>query len=353
MKKMKRDNETGWIDVAFYPLKKLTRFLGEKIYDFRVWIHGKIPHSQKQATVSVKRRKEAIFYYSLLAFPLLQFLVFYVGVNINSILLSFKDYRVDAGESGYIWVGMRNYIQFFKDFFYGSTLKEIALNSLTVYGCGLLIGFPLAIMFSFYLYKNFPMTNLFKVLLFLPSVISSVVMVLMYKFFVDRGVTAIIEAMFHVKISPPLATSATRFGWVIFYNLFICYGTNVIMYTSSMTRIPPSLIEYARLEGAGYFNELFRIVIPLIFPTITTFLVVGVAGIFTNQAYVYTFYAISAPVDVTTFGYFLFGKVISGRTTLAEYPYASAAGIIFTFIAVPLTMTVKYLLEKFGPSSEF
>lgn len=352
MRKMKRDENDTLIDRVFSPLKKLLGFFGDKIYSAQVALRRKFPR-RKAVSIGVKRRNESIFYYLMLAFPVLQFLVFYVGVNLNSVLLSFKEYRVGTGEVGYIWTGLSNYKQFFRDFFQGDALKQIGVNSLIVYACTLLIGVPLAILFSFYLYKRFPLTNLFKVLLFLPSIISSVIMVLMYKYFVDRGLPAIVERLFHIKMAPPLSASGTRFSYVLFYNLFICYGTSVIMYTSSMTRVPPSLIEYARLEGAGYFRELFSIVLPLIFPTITTFLVVGVAGIFTNQANVYTFYATDAPLDVQTFGYFLFGQVIAGRTTMAEFPYASAAGIIFTFIAVPLTMAVKYLLEKFGPSSEY
>ncbi len=352
MRKIKNREEGSTIDTVFSPLKRFFRFLGWKFYDFRVWLHGKLPHSGKKKSVTTKRRNEAIFYYSVIAFPLLQFLVFYVGVNFNSILLSFRDYSVTTA-GGYSWVGFDNYIQFFKDFFYGNTLKEIALNSIEMYAFTLLVGFPLAILFSFYLYKNFPLSGIFKVLLFLPSIISSVVMVLMYKYFVDRGLPALWEQLFDTAMDPPLSMPSSRFGWIIFYNLFICYGTNVIMYTSSMTRIPPSLVEYARLEGAGYFRELISIVVPLIFPTITTFLVVGIAGIFTNQANVYTFYADKGPTDVTTFGYFLFGQVVASGSTMSQYPYASAAGILFTFIAVPVTMLAKYLLERFGPSSEY
>ena len=254
MRKMKRDENDTLIDRVFSPLKKLLGFFGDKIYSAQVALRRKFPR-RKAVSIGVKRRNESIFYYLMLAFPILQFLVFYVGVNLNSVLLSFKEYRVGTGEVGYIWTGLSNYKQFFRDFFQGDALKQIGVNSLIVYACTLLIGVPLAILFSFYLYKRFPLTNLFKVLLFLPSIISSVIMVLMYKYFVDRGLPAIVERLFHIKMAPPLSASGTRFFYVLFYNLFICYGTSVIMYTSSMTRVPPSLIEYARLEGAGVFQR--------------------------------------------------------------------------------------------------
>ena len=353
MKKRIKDEEKSFFKVVFSPLKRLCRKIGDSFYSLSVAIHAKTAKpTPKNVTPSARRIKESIFYYCMIAFPLLQFLVFYVGVNANSILLSFKSYEITDNGVGYIWVGLKNYSDFIKSFATDPDMLRMAANSLILYGSGLLVGVPLAILFSFYLYKNFALSSVFKVLLFLPSIISSVVMVLMYKYFVDFGFPALMKK-FGVHVIAPLGVSTTAFKWIIFYNLFISFGSNVIMYTSGMTRIPPSLTEYARLEGCGYWQELIYIVIPLIFPTITTFLVVGVAGIFTNQANLYTFYGTGASSEVITFGYYLFGKIAGNVHSNADYPYVSAAGIVFTFIAVPLTFLVKWALEKFGPVSEF
>lgn len=315
-------------------------------------LNVKRPQGERQRRkVSPRRRKEAIFYYALVFLPLLQVAVFYFGVNINSILLAFKDYSSTSGV--YSWVGFANFTRFFNELINGESLMRIAGNSLIVYGVSLFVGLPLALMFSFYLYKRFLFSGIFKVLLFVPSIISSVVMVLTYTYFVEWGVPGILEELFHIKMSPPLSEVKTRFTWVIFYNIFISFGTGVIMYTSSMSRVPASVVEYARIDGVGFFREFFSITLPLIYPTITTFLVVGVSGIFTNQANVYTFYGGEAGDDIATFGYFLFNKVMAGRATLTDYPYAAAAGILFSFVAIPLTLIVKYLLERFGPTTEY
>lgn len=351
MSKNVAKEKNSWIDAVFRPIGKALRFLSLKFYDLRVRLFGNRKKSGKPRSFSVRRRNESIFYYALVAFPLIQFAVFYIGVNVNSILLAFKDYSIGAG--GYSWTGLSNFQQFFSDLFTGPDLRQIAANSFIVYGVGLLVGMPLALMFSFYLYKKLFLSGLFKVLLFLPSIISSVVMVLMYKYFVDRGLPGMMQTLFNIKMNAPLSDTTTRFAWIIFYNIFVCFGTNVIMYTSSMSRIPVSVVEYAKLDGIGFFREFWSITLPLIYPTLTTFLVVGIAGIFTNQANIYTFLGLEAGSDVSTFGYFLFSKVIAGRTTLAEYPYASAAGIVFTFVAVPVTLLGKYLLEKLGPSTEY
>ena len=51
-----------------------------------------------------------------------------------------------------------------------------------------------------------------------------------------------------------------------------------------------------------------------------------------------------------TFGYYLFSGIAEVKT-MQEYPYYAATGLLLTFVAVPLTLGVKYLLEKFGPET--
>ena len=92
--------------------------------------------------------------------------------------------------------------------------------------------------------------------------------------------------------------------------------------------------------------------LPSIFPTISTFLITGVAGIFINQAGLFDFYGDGAQPISYTIGYYLFVKVVGGSGGTAEYPYAAAAGLAMTFVAAPLTLLVKYLLEKYGPSED-
>ena len=40
------------------------------------------------------------------------------------------------------------------------------------------------------------------------------------------------------------------------------------------------------------------------------------------------------------------------QLTVAAYEKAAAAGLLFTLVATPVTLFVKYMLEKFGPSAE-
>ena len=55
---------------------------------------------------SVAKKKEWLFYALMAALPILQFIIFYVVVNANSLVLAFKSYDRDTNVYG--WVGEVN-----------------------------------------------------------------------------------------------------------------------------------------------------------------------------------------------------------------------------------------------------
>ncbi|HEY8443381.1 MAG TPA: sugar ABC transporter permease [Clostridia bacterium] len=319
-------------------------------YNLSVKIHNKKPKFLKKRKGSVNGRNAKFFYAAVLFFPLLQFLIFYVFVNINSILLSLQRYDMTTGK--FVFMGLGNFKAFLHDLFNDSIIIKATYNSITLYLVGLLIGLPLNIIFSYFLYKQIPLNGFFRVVLFLPQIISSMVISLMFKFFVERGLPSILEIIGITNAHNLITRADTAFKTIIFYCIWSGFGTQIIIYSSAMSRVPQSLIEAGKLDGLTAFKEFWHIILPLIFPTITTFLVVGVAGLFTAQAGLYDFFGPQAPYHTYTYGYFLFVKVI-GEANIVNYPYASAAGIIFTMIAAPLTLLAKYLLEKFGPTVEY
>ena len=117
-----------------------------------------------------------------------------------------------------------------------------------------------------------------------------------------------------------------------------------------MEDIPTSVVEAAKLDGATPMQEFFHITLPMIWPTLVTFLTVSVAGFFTNQMNLYSFYGDYAPNAMTNFGYVMFRETYA--VGASRYPYVASLGLFMTLIAAPLTFGVKFLLEKFGPKTE-
>ncbi len=329
------------------------RKISTAFYNLRVKLHNCLPKSKK-TSVNRAKRNETIFYWIMFAIPLLQFLVFYVVVNVNSFLLAFKSYSYDSATLTYkqSFAGFSNFKAFITGFFDSkSNLGKIFINSLTLYGANLFISTVFALLFSYYIYKKSAFSKFYRVMLFLPSIISSIVMVTLYSYFVDRAVPMIFQKWFDYAM-PPLLTKY-QFPTIIFYNVFLSFGTSVLMYTGAMTRIPDGVIESGKIDGVSPLREFFSIVLPLIGPTVTTFLISGVAVLFTNEAHIYAFSGYWAKEEESTLGYYLLVQVMHQNSTIIDYPYASAAGLSLAFVAAPLTLIVKYVLEKLIPAVEY
>ncbi len=292
-----------------------------------------------------KNRSNTLFLTLMLIFPLAQFCVFYIGVNLNSVLLAFKEYSFDGTSS---FVAFKNFGKVFESFAHDADMVTRLKNSAIQYFLALFIGMPLNLYVSYAIWKKVSGSGFFTVILFLPSMISNMVFVIIVKILLNGGLHSIYPDMKYL-----LNYDATGFMSVMIFGLWLGFASGLILYLGAMSRIPKDLVEYGALEGLGAFKEFIYLVFPMIYDTITTFVVVGIAGFFSGYGALYSFFGTNGKpyAEVQTLGYYFF-VIIQDAETTVEYPFAAAAGLVFTFIAVPITLLVKWAMTKYGPSEE-
>lgn len=302
--------------------------------------------------LSNKKTNDLIFCLLLIAVPMIQFCIFYLGVNINSFAMVFQEWvetdpimgtghyelvdsffenfkglfmYIEEGEGGF-WIAMKN-----------SGISFLVIT---------LTGISFSLIFSLYIFKKGFGSGLFRILLFAPSILSAAVTVTMYKYFV----TGFSEKLWGIGNGLLDRSASTEFGTILFYNIWISFGTQVLMYSGAMNGIDPSIIEAAQLDGANPFCEFFNIILPLIFPTIQTFLVTGIAALFVNQINLVAFNGLTADMHVKTVGYYLFTEGEFAMDIPERMPILATFGVLLTLIAAPITLLSKWALDKFGPS---
>jgi ABC-type sugar transport system permease subunit len=321
-------------------------------YDISVKLYALKKPRNKNINMKSQKLKDAIFCGLILLIPTIQFFVFYIGVHFNSLMLATKSYDIVKGS--YEYVGLENIIKAFNSFSTETVMQKSLRNSLILYMIGLFVGSTFAILFSYAIFKKVKGYNFLRVMLFFPSIISPIVMVLIFRNFVGSALPYIIQKLTGAEQAPLglLANSDTQFGTLIFYTIWIGFGSSVLLYSGAMSGINEAVIEAAKIDGVNDFQELVHIVLPLVYPTFSTFIVVGVAAIFTNQMNLYSFYG-TKPIsyDLYTIGYYLYREtsLITGN---AGYPPVAALGICISVFTIPLTLFAKWLLNKLGPKTE-
>ena len=300
--------------------------------------------SRKTTHRHCKNRRRLIFYILMLIWPMAQFAVFYIGVNLKSFIMAFQ--KFDQSTSAFRWAGLENFKRLWLELTGYTTLRAALTNSLVVWFFTIFLGTVLAVFFSYYIYKKSPLHGFFKIILFLPSILPGIILTMVFKTFINEALPEYL-ALFGIKIAPMMTLDAsTKFPMAAFFTIWISFGTQVLLYSGTMAQIDPSVIEAGRLDGATPLRELCSIVLPEVIPAINTFLIAGIATIFTNQANLLSFYGYDLFASDRTIGYYLFMLVNYPEYGRAEYGYASALGLCCSAIAIPLTLIVRHFPTK-------
>jgi ABC-type sugar transport system permease subunit len=296
-----------------------------------------------------KKRKyktgQIVFATVMLAIPVLQYIIFYIGVNFNSVLMAFRSY--ERTSQGWVssFAGFDNFALVFDKIFGKDSveLKAAFLNSFKLCFLNLCVKTPIALVFSYYICKKLFLHKTYRTILFLPNIISAATLVIMFKNFVDGGLLEYTgEGLIH----------AQKRAILVFYWIWSSLGITVLVYSNTMGKVDNSIVESARLDGAGPAREFLSIYLPIIFPSIVTFIISTLSAMFIDQMNLFSFYTNSAKTEHVTIGYYLYRETqratVGGEIVKDAFPMLSAFGLLLTFICAPITLGMRALLLKVG-----
>ena len=298
-----------------------------------------------EKTIS-KKTRDAVFVYGMLFLPLAVFFVFWVLVNFKSILMAFQ--TADGVFT------LDNFKLFFTELKVSGSEIDIAIKNTFVYfAVGFFIKIPLTYLLSYFMYKKIFLYKYFRVIFFLPSIMPPIVMVSLFGYLVSpEGVIPLLYSAFkgipveNVPIFLGDSLYATK--TIVVYTLWAGFGVNMLLFNSAMARIPMEVIESAHIDGVGFFREMVSFVVPLTWSTLSTVLMLAVAGIFQSQGPILLF--TQGNFGTTTIGYWIYDKVTSYSS---NYEYAAAVGLFFTLVGVPITLGSRWLMNRFNQGLEF
>ena len=294
----------------------------------------------KKEPAKKKRKKtewsRIVFIVSMLAIPIISWLIFWLYGNFNMILMAFQ---TPTGE----WT-FRNFVTFWHDL--TAPYSEVGVsvrNTFLYFGLNVLMILPIGTLIAFFIYKKIKGHKVFRVLIFLPAIIPTIVMVTAFKETIKPwGPLASLGIKF--PEAGLLADPNTATPTVMFYCLWTGFSTIMLLMCGAMARIPTELFEAAKLDGCGPFREFFSIVVPLIMPVLSMQIIFSLTGLLSASGPILLMTGGAA--ETSTLNYWIFINTQRGTAASGAYNIVSATGLVFTFIAVPIIMLVRWLSEK-------
>lgn len=299
--------------------------------------------TNKSIRQTAKKRHETIFLICMLALPFIQWLIFWLYVNLSSIALAFQSERTGA-------FTFDNFVRFWDNLTspYGE-IKIALRNTMLYFATSILVIMPLSFIIAYFFYKRIRFYKAFRIIFYLPCIINAVAMVAVYTNFIDPvGPLGLVVKFFGGKMDPEglLGKPSTATWTIIVYTIWTGFGTNMLLFGSAMTRIPVDMIESARLDGVGPFRELVSIILPLVWSSISTVIIVTCTSIFNSSGPILLF--TNGSQETTTISFWIFQQVYANGKVggSGSYNLVSCAGLCFTLVGVPLILGIRKLLEK-------
>jgi multiple sugar transport system permease protein len=219
------------------------------------------------------------------------------------------------------FVGVDNYVRMVQDPVFWQSLRTTAIYVVAVVPAMFVIGLALALLVK----ERFPGVAIVRSGLFLPYVISLVVVGLVWQFMLTDKIGVVSQALAAVGLgnvsilgSPNLAMAA-----VVAITIWFHMGYYMIIFLAGLQDIPAELYHAARVDGASWWQQFRNVTLPLLAPTSFFVLITSTVAVVTGGLDLVYVLTKGGPAGATTLIIFY---VYEQAFLFGEYGYAAAIG---------------------------
>lgn len=288
----------------------------------------------------------------ILLIPVVANFVIFHYVPMSGIQIAFKDFMLNLGVWGSEWIGFEHFERFFNSYNFWTILS----NTLILSVVSLAFSFPLSVGLALLLneIRHKKLNSALQTIFIAPHFVSTVVVVGMMQAFLspETGVINIIleklgvieEGIYFTRLEQWFRPMYIISG--IWQNL----GWNAIIYLSALSAIDTSLYEAASIDGASRWQQLWRITLPCIWPTIVIQLILKCGHIMSVGYEKVLLMQTSTNLNVSEIiSTFVYMKGIKSQ----QYDYATAIGLFNAVINLIVLLAVNRIAKKRSEVSLF
>lgn len=265
--------------------------------------------------------------------------VFFVYPLIRTVGISFSDWT-RTGNS--VYVGGRNYSDLLHDPEYSNGLKNLFLFTF-VGGCML---FPPAVAIAWTLNQRIHGERFFRFVTFAPVVLSAAVVALMWKFIYHPTLGLISPPLREIGLGALakewLGDPHTALPAVAFTTVWHGIGIWVVLLCAGFERLPVSVLEAARVDGASEWRVFWSVMLPLLRDLFRVLLVLWVVQ--SMQAFAFVFIMTGGgPFGSTDVVGTLMYRTAFEQT---EFGYAAAMGVVLVIVTLAVALVLNKVLKR-------
>lgn len=267
------------------------------------------------------------------------FSIFFIYPLFRGIGFSLTDYN---GITEPNFIGLKN----FYNFFYDSRARTDVANTLFF----ALLSAPLlnvfGLIYALILDRNFKGKSIVRAIVYLPAVISPLIMGYTWYFILQprRGFLFTLSEIFNLSISNTnwLGNRYSALFILVIVNVWQYVGMTMVIYLAGLQSIPKEMYEASKIDGAGYFQNLRYVVLPMIVQSIKINVITNIIGSLSVFDIIMSLTEGGPGYSTESLSIYIM------RTCYGSYTgYSTAVAIIlFIIILIPVMVSLKYFRRK-------
>ena len=288
-------------------------------------------------------------YKYLMVLPVIIYLILFCYKPMYGVIIAFQRYRPGLGIEGSPWIGLDNFVRFFKDINFWRVLR----NTFSISFLNILFTFPAPILLALLL--NEVKCSWFKrtvqTVSYLPHFIAMVVVCgLVNQFCQSDGLINDIIAFFGGERANLMIKQNMFYPIYIISGIWKEIGWSSIIYLAALAGIDQQQYEAAKMDGANRLQQMFYITLPGLMPTISMLLVLKLGQVLNigmeKILLLYNEMTYDVADVISTYVY---------RKGLidADYSYSTAIGLFNAVVNIVFLLAANKISKKMGQSGLF
>lgn len=295
-------------------------------------------------TLGIRIRQHIPVY--LLMLPGMIYLIINNYIPLFGLVIAFKNINFRKGIFGSDWCGLENFTFLFKT----KDAWIITRNTILYNVVFIILGFVVSIFIAILLsnVKRKGVLKVYQTSILLPHLVSWVIVAYIVYAFLSPETGIINKRLFPALGIEPIAWYTDKTWWPIiltFMNVWKTTGYSSIIYLSSILGISDEYYEAAVLDGASKLQQITKITLPLLKPTIITMFILNVGRMFYSDFGLFyqipmnsgALFSVTSTIDTYVF---------RGLLELGDIGMSAAAGFYQSIVGFMLVIGSNALVRK-------
>lgn len=304
----------------------------------------------KNTTVLLSKKKRPwrrIIPLYMMALPGIIYMICNNYLPMFGITIAFKKLSVAKGFWGSDWVGLSNFKFLFQSNTAFTSIRNTVLYNVVFIILGTVISISVAILLNEVHSKL--ASRFYQSLILLPFLISWVVVSYLVYALLSSD-TGLINSLLKSLGLNTVNWYQEKSYWPVI--LTICHiwkgvGYSMVIYLSSIVGFSQDYFEAARIDGASKWQQIRRITLPLLKPTVITMFILSVGRIFSSDFGL--FYQVpknsGALYDVTqTIDVYVYNALMKN----SDYGMSSAASVFQSVVGFAMVLAANFIVRRYS-----